>query len=41
MVPLFRVMFDDVFSDPDDPDDVMAGYERRLVQVRAGSGPSA
>ncbi len=39
MVPLFRVMFDDVFSDPDDPADVMAGYERRLLQVRAEIEP--
>lgn len=35
LVPLFRVMFDDVFTDPDDAADVMAGYERRLAQVRA------
>ncbi len=39
MVPLFRAMFDDVFSDPDEPADVMAGYERRLAQVRAEIGP--
>jgi hypothetical protein len=35
MVPLFRVMFDDLFTDADDPADVMAGYERRLADVRA------
>lgn len=39
MVPLFRAMFDDVFFDPDDPAEVMAGYERRLAQVRAEIAP--
>jgi hypothetical protein len=39
MVPLFRVMFHDVFTDPDDPAEVMAGYERRLAEVRAEIGP--
>jgi hypothetical protein len=32
-------MFDDVFFDPDEPAEVMAGYERRLTQVRAEIGP--
>ena len=35
MVPLFGVMFDGVFTDLDDPEDVKAGYERHLEQVRA------
>ncbi|WP_299052577.1 sulfotransferase family protein [uncultured Nocardioides sp.] len=35
MVPLFRSVFAGDFTDPDDPDDVMAGYERRLADVRA------
>ena len=39
MVPLFRVMFDDVFTDPDDANGVVAGYERRLAEVRAEIGP--
>ena len=39
LVPLFRAIFDGVFTDLDDPADVMAGYERRLVQVRAEIGP--
>jgi hypothetical protein len=39
MVPLFRAMFDDVFTDLDDPSDVMAGYERRLAEVRAEIAP--
>lgn len=39
MVPLFRVMFRDVFTDPDEPADVMEGYERRLAQVRAEIEP--
>nr|WP_195909202.1 sulfotransferase family protein [Microlunatus sp. Gsoil 973] len=39
MVPLFRVMFTDVFNDPDDPGEVMAGYERRLAEVRAEIEP--
>jgi hypothetical protein len=39
LVPLFRTMFADVFTDLDDPADVMAGYERRLAEVRAGISP--
>ena len=39
IMPLFRVMFDGVFTDPHDPDDVMAGYERRLAEVRAEISP--
>lgn len=39
MVPLFRVIFDSVFTDMDDPEDVMAGYERHLEQVRAEIDP--
>lgn len=39
MVAMFRSMFDDDFSDLDDPADVMAGYERRMAQVRAEIGP--
>ena len=39
MVPLFRVMFHDVFTSPDEPARVMEGYERRLAQVRAEIGP--
>lgn len=38
MVSLLRAMFDDVFSDPSDRAEVMAGYERRLAQVRAEIG---
>jgi hypothetical protein len=38
MTPLFRVMFKDVFADPNDPDEVIAGYERRLAEVRAEIG---
>ncbi len=39
MVPLFRAMFHDVFTDPDDAEQVRAGYERRLAQVRAEIAP--
>jgi len=39
MVPLFRVIFADLFADADDPEDVMAGYERWLVEVRAEIAP--
>ena len=39
MVPLFRVLFAGLFTDADDPEDVMAGYERRLVEVRAEIPP--
>lgn len=35
LVPLFRVLFGDLFCDADDPEDVMAGYERWLREVRA------
>jgi Sulfotransferase domain len=38
-VALFRAIFDDVFTDLDDPADVMAGYERRLAEVRADIAP--
>lgn len=34
MTPLFRVMFKDVFTDPNDADQVIAGYEQRLAEVR-------
>ena len=40
MVPLFRVMFDDVFTSPDEPTGVMEGYERRLAQFAPRSHPS-
>jgi Sulfotransferase domain len=39
MVPLFRVLFADLFTDADDPEDVMAGYERWLVEVRGEIAP--
>jgi len=39
MVPLFRVIFGDLFTDADDQEDVMAGYERWLVEVRAEIAP--
>jgi len=39
MVPLFRVLFADLFTDADDPEDVMAGYEQWLVEVRAEIAP--
>jgi hypothetical protein len=39
MVPLFRVIFADLFTDADDPEDVMAGYERWIVDVRAEIAP--
>jgi hypothetical protein len=32
---LFRVLFVDLFNDAHDPEDVMAGYERWLREVRA------
>lgn len=35
MTPLFRVMFDDVITDLHDDAAVLAGYERRLAEVRA------
>lgn len=39
MVALFRVIFTDLFTDADDPNDVMAGYERWLGEVRAEITP--
>jgi hypothetical protein len=39
MVPLFRVIFAGLFTDADDPEDVKAGYERWLTEVRAGIAP--
>jgi len=39
MVPLFRVLFHDLSSDIDDPSAMMAGYERRLREVRAEVAP--
>jgi len=39
MVPLFRVIFGDLFTDLNDPEDVMAGYERWLVEVREEIAP--
>lgn len=39
MVPLFRVIFAGLFTDADDPDDVMAAYERSLVEVRSEIAP--
>lgn len=39
MAPLFPQMFKGVFDDPHDPDQVMAGYERRLTEVRAEIAP--
>jgi hypothetical protein len=39
MVPLFRSMFAGDFADPHDPDEVRAGYERRITDVRAAIEP--
>jgi hypothetical protein len=39
MVPLFRVLFSNVFTDAEDQEDVMAGYERWLGDVRAEIAP--
>nr|WP_238341675.1 sulfotransferase family protein [Actinopolymorpha rutila] len=39
MVPLFQVIFREVFTDIDDPDEAMAGYERWLGEVRAEVDP--
>lgn len=39
MVPLFRVVFRDLFTDIDDRDEAMAGYERWLGEVRAEIAP--
>ena len=38
-VPLFRAIFAGDFTDLDDPAQVMAGYERRLEEVRAEIEP--
>lgn len=40
MVPLFRVIFRDLFTDIDDRDEAMAGYQRWLGEVRAEVAPS-
>ena len=39
MVPLFRVLFADLGTDIDDREDLMAGYERWLEEVRAEVAP--
>ena len=39
MVPLFRSMFAGDVDDPHDPDEVRAGYERRITDVRAAIEP--
>jgi hypothetical protein len=39
MVPLFRVVFRGVFTDIDDRDQLIAGYERRLSEVREAIEP--
>lgn len=39
MVTLFRVIFRDLFTDADDRDEAMAGYERWLDEVRAEIAP--
>jgi hypothetical protein len=39
MVPLFRVIFNGVFTDIDDRDQVIAGYERWLGEVRTQTEP--
>ncbi len=39
MVPLFRILFRDLFTDADDREAVMAGYERWLDEVRAEVPP--
>lgn len=39
MVPLFKVMFRDIFTDAHDRDEIMAGYERWLRDVRAEIAP--
>lgn len=39
MVPLFRVIFNGVFTDIDDRDQVIAGYERWLSEVRTQTEP--
>lgn len=39
MVPLFRVLFRDLFTDAEDRDAVMAGYERWMSEVREEVAP--
>lgn len=39
LVPLFRVIFRDLFTDIDDADEAMAGYQRWLDEVRADIAP--
>jgi hypothetical protein len=39
MVPLFRVIFRDLFTDIDDGDQAKAGYQRRLDEIRAEIAP--
>ncbi len=39
MVPLFKVMFRDIFTDAHDRDEIMAGYERWSRDVRAEIAP--
>ena len=39
LVPLFEVIFHGVFTDIDDRDQVIAGYERRLSEVRTQIEP--
>lgn len=39
VAPLFRAIFDDLFTDADDREEVMAGYERWLGEVRAEINP--
>lgn len=39
LVPLFGVIFNGVFTDIDDRDQVIAGYERRLSEVRTQIQP--
>lgn len=40
MVPLFRAIFRELFTDIDDRNEIMASYERWLEEVRAEIGPS-
>lgn len=39
LVPLFRVLYHDLFTDADDREEALAGYERWLGQVRAEVPP--
>jgi hypothetical protein len=39
MVPLFKVIFNGIFTDIDDRDQVIAGYERWLGEVRTQTQP--